>query len=90
MTAFDFGVNCVAMGVGERVGMGVNVGGGERTGVNALVGNDEGVGLNDVNCAKLQAMINRAHISKRIARWLLMVFGFSFDGYSISVTWQMQ
>ena len=89
MTAFDFGVNCVAMGVGERVGMGVNVG--EGRGVNVLVGKlaaDEGVGVDEVKSGKSQAMINRAHISKRITRGFLMVFPLADN--PISVIQQMQ
>ena len=61
MTAFDFGVNCGAPGVGERVGVGVNVGEGVNVGVNVLVGKllvAEGVGTEDANSGKLQAVAN--------------------------------
>ena len=71
MTTLDFGVNCGALGVGERVGEGVNVNVGGSASVKVLVGKLPafvGVGTGDAKRGKLQAIINSAHKSKSITR----------------------
>jgi hypothetical protein len=76
LTVFEFGVNCEALGVGDRVGTGVNVKLGGSAGVNVLVGKLPaaiGVGTDDANSGKLQANINNMHAVKSIARWFFMV-----------------
>ena len=92
MTIGELGINCGALGVGERVGAGVNVGVGGNAGVNVLVGKlAVGVGLPDgAKNGTLQAIINKAHISKRIRRCGLIVFPLTNNLILFSVTWQVQ
>ena len=88
MTTGEFGVNCGALGVGERVGAGVNVNVGGRDGVKVLVGK-LAVGVVPPAGAKkgtLQAIINKVHISKRIRRCVLIVFPLTNNLILFSVT----
>jgi hypothetical protein len=91
LTIGEFGVNCGAPGVGERVGAGVKVTVGGSVGVKVLVGK-LAIGVGPPDGAKkgaLQAIINKVHASKRIRRCGLIVFPLANNLILFSVTWQV-